>query len=497
MALKLYPHQEKCKQLILNKKEVGLFMDCGTGKTLATLSALEELNLDHHVLIVAPKIALVSTWVAEIEKWGFNLKPYLLTVKQNGTVLNKAMRLKRYGSVKHIKTPSVFLASTSLIKELVEFYGDEWQFKTVVIDEIHDFKNCKAVRSQSMIKVRPQIERMIGLTGTPIANTLEDLYGIMRLIDDGERLGKNLKDYHKEYFRINPYIKTPTGKLFLYEIVPGAEKTIYDKIDDITVSVKNTVIDMPTLNLINYFAKMEDKEMKLYNHAIKELVVDLKKLQEKEADEDDFTDEFIIRSKADLANKLHQMAQGHLYKPRDLWEDYDRMEYEIIHDKKLTLLGRIIKNSNQHNLIVVYNFKSDLERIKGFLEKEMKFTDKPTKNNKKPVFKVYDGKDDTKKAWNKGEYKILLVQPKSASVSLNLQEGGSTMIWFSLTYSANDYTQTCARIYRNGQTKPVNIFHLIMKDTIDEHILSVIQEKRNRQDDLLKALRLELNKWKP
>lgn len=328
----------------------------------------------------------------------------------------------------------------------------------VVIDELSSFKNYQTKRFKALMKVRPKIKRIVGLTGTPSSNGLMDLFAEFRLLDMGERLGRFIGQYRTTYFQPD---KRNGQIVFSYKPLPGAEKQIYDKISDITISMKSTDhLQMPELVSSRYEVYLSDKERKKYDSLKTDLVLKL-------------TDgEITAANAASLSGKLSQMANGAIYD--------DRQEVIKIHDRKLDALEDIIESMNGKPVLVAYWFKHDLERISERLKSlHISFSKLDTTNSIK--------------RWNNGELPVALIHPASSGHGLNLQSGGSTLVWFGLTWSLELYQQTVARLWRQGQkADTVVIQHIITKGTIDERIMKALELKDISQSALIDAVKANI-----
>ncbi len=346
----------------------------------------------------------------------------------------------------------IYIINRENVKWLIEDSSLPFDFDTVIIDELSSFKNHQAKRFRSLMKVRPKINRIVGLTGTPASNGLMDLWAEFRLLDMGERLGKFIGKYREEYFVPD---KRNQQIIFSYKPKPGAEKAIYKKISDITISMKGSdYLKLPELIVNKVQVNLSEKEIKTLDTMKKDLVATI--------DEDEIT----ASNAAALSNKLLQMANGAVYD--------DNQNVIHIHDRKLDALEDLIEAANGKPVLIAYWFKHDLKRIsKRFDVKQIK-TSNDIRN------------------WNNGQIPIALIHPASAGHGLNLQTGGSTLIWFGLTWSLELYQQTNARLWRQGQTDTVVIHHLLSKDTIDEQVMKALQGKDDIQSALINAVKVNL-----
>ena len=439
-------YQNYAKDFILAHKVSALFLDCGLGKTITTLTAINELMYDSFeiskVLIIAPLRVAQSTWKEEIEKWDhLNLLRYSVAV---GDEKERLKALKQ--------NSDIYIINRENVDWLVTKSGIDFNFDMLVIDELSSFKSNTSKRFKSLLKIRPYFERVVGLTGTPSSNGLMDLWAEFRVLDLGERLGRYITHYRNEYFLPD---KRNGAVIFSYKPQLNAEERIYRRLADMTISMKSTeYLKMPELILNELEINLDEKDQMKYKKFKKEMVMTI---QEKEID---------AINAASLSNKLIQLANGSIY-------DDDKKFYEI-HNKKLDKLEEIIESANGKPVLVAYWFKADKERIeKRFKVREIKTA------------------DDIKQ-WNMGMINLALIHPASAGHGLNLQSGGSTLVWFSLTWSLELYQQTNARLYRQGQKDTVVIHHLITKNTIDEDIMKSLKRKDKTQEALMRAVKAKI-----
>lgn len=439
-------YQNYAKNFILAHKVSALFLDCGLGKTITTLTAINELMYDSFeiskVLIIAPLRVAQSTWKEEIEKWDhLNLLRYSIAV---GDEKERLKALKQ--------NSDIYIINRENVDWLVTKSGIDFNFNMLIIDELSSFKSHTSKRFKSLLKIRPYFERVVGLTGTPSSNGLMDLWAEFRVLDLGERLGRYITHYRNEYFLPD---KRNGAVIFSYKPQPNAEERIYRRLSDMTISMKSTeYLKMPELILNELEINLDEEDQTKYKKFKKEMVMTI---QEKEID---------AINTASLSNKLIQLANGSIY-------DEDKKFYEV-HNKKLDKLEEIIESANGKPVLISYWFKADKERIeKRFKVKEIKTA------------------DDIKQ-WNMGIINLALIHPASAGHGLNLQSGGSTLVWFSLTWSLELYQQTNARLYRQGQKDTVVIHHLITKNTIDEDIMKSLKRKDKTQEALMKAVKARI-----
>ena len=439
-------YQNYAKNFILAHKVSALFLDCGLGKTITTLTAINELMYDSFeiskVLIIAPLRVAQSTWKEEIEKWDhLNLLRYSIAV---GDEKERLKALKQ--------NSDIYIINRENVDWLVTKSGIDINFNMLIIDELSSFKSHTSKRFKSLLKIRPYFERVVGLAGTPSSNGLMDLWAEFRVLDLGERLGRYITHYRNEYFLPD---KRNGAVIFSYKPQPNAEERIYRRLADITISMKSTeYLKMPELILNELEINLGEEDQIKYKKFKKEMVMTI---QEKEID---------AINAASLSNKLIQLANGSIY-------DEDKKFYEV-HNKKLDKLEEIIESANGKPVLVAYWFKADKERIeKRFKVREIKTA------------------DDIKQ-WNKGMIDLALIHPASVGHGLNLQSGGSTLVWFSLTWSLELYQQTNARLYRQGQKDTVVIHHLITKNTIDQDIMKSLKRKDKTQEALMRAVKARI-----
>lgn len=429
-----------------------VLLDMGLGKTSITLTALNDLLFDsfevHRILVIAPLRVARDTWGAEIKKWD-HLSGLIYSVAV-GTEAERLTAL-RAGA-------DIYIINRENVQWLVESSGLPFDYDMVVIDELSSFKNHQAKRFKSLMRVRPGVRRIVGLTGTPSGNGLMDLFAEFKLLDMGQRLGRFIGQYRNTYFQPD---KRNGQVIFSYKPLPGAEEAIYRKISDITISMKAADhLKMPELVISEYEVRLSDAERKRYEELKKDLVLLLP------------DGEITAANAASLSGKLSQMANGAVYADDD--------SVIRIHDRKLDALEDIIEAANGKPLLVAYWFRHDLERIGERLHK---------------LHLPFSRLDDAAsiRRWNAGELPVALIHPASAGHGLNLQSGGSTLVWFGLTWSLELYQQTVARLWRQGQSsETVVVQHIIAKDTIDERILKALHEKDTTQSALIDAVKADL-----
>lgn len=448
MKYKAHEYQEYATKFIEENEESAVFLECGLGKSVITLTAIKNLMARgevSRVLVVAPLRVGKTTWPEEIGKWDhLGGLTYAVAI---GSVAERLSAVKAKADITIINRENV--------EWLIDKSGMPFDYDMLVIDELSSFKSFKAKRFKALLKVRPQITRVVGLTGTPSSNGLMDLWAEFRLLDLGERLGRYITRYRLAYFTPD---KRNAQVVFSYKPLPGAEERIYDKIDDITISMRaSDYLKLPSLVMNTMVVEMGDKEKEIYDNLCDDMVVSLG------------DNEIDAVNAASLSNKLLQMANGAVYG--------EEQSVHHIHDEKLNALEDLIESANGKPVLVAYWFKHDLARIKA----------------KFPFVREIKTDADIR-AWNRGEIEVGVIHPASAGHGLNLQTGGSTLIWFGLTWSLELYQQTNARLYRQGQKNTVVIHHIVTKGTIDERVLKALEKKEKTQNSLIDAVKAELRR---
>ncbi len=447
-----HEYQRYATEYIETHPVAAVLLDMGLGKTSITLTALNNLLFDsfevRRILVIAPLRVARNTWGAEIEKWD-----HLDSLQYSVAVGTETERLSALR-----KPADIYLINRENVQWLITESGIPFDFDMVVIDELSSFKNHQMKRFKALMKVRPKVKRIVGLTGTPSSNGLMDLWAEFRLLDMGERLGRFIGQYRTSYFRPD---KQNGQVVFSYKPLPGAEKQIYGKISDITISMKSTdYLRMPELINSRYSVYLSERENSRYAELKEELVLQLP------------DGEVTAANAASLSGKLSQMANGAVYT--------DAGETVAVHERKLDALEDIIEAANGKPVLVAYWFRHDLERITGRLQKL-----------KIPYARL--DTDGSIRKWNAGEIPVALIHPASAGHGLNLQSGGNTLVWFGLTWSLELYQQTVARLWRQGQeSETVVVQHIITKGTIDERIMKALSEKDTTQAALIDAVKADL-----
>ena len=450
--MKYDPHkyQSYATDFIINHPIAAVFLEMGLGKSVITLTAITKLKAEDaicKVLVIAPLRVARNTWSSEIAKWDH--------LKNLDYAVAVGSEAERKAAIR--KDATVTIINRENVDWLINKSGLPFDFDMVVIDELSSFKSYGSKRFKALLKVRPFIKRIVGLTGTPSSNGLMDLWAEFRVLDFGKRLGRYITRYRLSYFEPD---KRNAQMVFSYKPLPDAEKQIYEKISDITISMKSVdYLDMPECIINEVPVYMSEREQSVYDGFREDMVAKLK---------DDVID---AANAAVLSGKLLQMANGAVY-------DEDGASHHI-HDRKLDALEDLIEGANGKPVLVAYWFKHDLERI----EARLKSLHIPYARLDKP---------DSIKRWNNGEVPVMLIHPASAGHGLNLQAGGSTLIWFGLTWSLELYQQTNARLWRQGQKETVVLHHIICRDTIDEDVMEALKRKEKVQNDLINAVKANL-----
>lgn len=454
----LHSYQNRGVQHIIDNPFCALFLDMGLGKTVTTLTAIKELMdacIITNALVVAPKKVTQVTWTDEIKNWA-HLQDLTISVIDGDVKHRRAAMAKK---------ADIYAVSRDNIVWLVTEYGGiKLPFDMVVIDELSSFKNHASKRFRAMKRVRKFIPRVVGLTGTPSPNGLIDLFAQMYLIDEGERLGKTITGYRDRFFRPDKRNGDIVYTYALKQPADETEKQISDLISDITISMTaEDYLKMPDKIMLFDTVELPDKVYDNYLDFEREQVLELIN-----------SDELITAaSAAALSNKLQQYANGAIY-------DADR-NVKHIHDEKLEKLQEIVEAANGAPVLVVYSFIHDLDRIMDALKAY-----KPVKLEKPEHIDQ----------WNDGKIQVLVTHPASAGHGLNLQKGGNILVWFGNTWSLELYMQFNARLYRQGQTKPVYIHHIVSKGTVDEKIIKALSGKKETQDGLMQSIKELMEKYK-
>ena len=443
MRFKPHDYQRKAIDKIVGQNACGLFLEMGLGKTVITLSAISDLiSLSEvkKVLVIAPLRVAQSVWKQEAQKWDHTRHLRCVQVLGNAATRRTALAADA----------DVYIINRENVAWLVDEVGRKWDFDMVVLDELSSFKSRASARWKALRKVRSRIKRIVGLTGTPAPNGLIDLWSQVYLLDGGDALEHTLGGYRERYFRPGR-----RNGMTVFEWLPkqGAEDAIYKRLEGLCMSMKSVDhISMPPCLLNALKVPLNAKTKHLYQEMEREMLFELQ------------GQTITAANAAAVTNKLLQMAQGAVYD--------ENGEYHVIHDAKLEALADIVEAANGKPVLVYYAFKSDAARIKQAF----------------PDAVELGGSDDVER-WNRGEIGLMIAHPDSAGHGLNLQGGGSTMVWFGLTWSLEKYQQANARLYRQGQTQTVVIHHLIAEGTVDERVLKVLEGKATLQDALMEAVK--------
>ena len=448
--MKFNPHdyQHYTIQFIIDHPESAIFLGMGMGKTISTLTAINDLIRNRFetqkVLVIAPIRVARDTWPAELNKWD-----HLKGLRVSTITGTKAQR----EAAVHTDA-DIYTIGRENIPWLVNHHAGRWPYDMVIIDELSSFKNPQAKRFKALKKVRPKIHRIVGLTGTPAPNSLLDIWAPFRLIDNGQRLGKYITHYRDQYF-------TPGRRngavVYNWNLRPGADQAIYDNIADITVSMRTTdYLQLPAATHQHITVQLPTKARKHIDTLKRDLVLDL---------DDDTID---AANAATLSLKLQQLAGGAIY--NEAGDDYI-----TIHDEKIQALTELVDQAQGNTMLVCFWFKHERDRILDAI----------------PGARVLDTQQDFHD-WNNGDIPVALIHPASAGHGLNLQAGGHIMVWYTTPWSLELYEQANARLHRQGQTEPVSIIHIDTADSIDQTVHQALTHKDTTQQALITAVKAQL-----
>lgn len=455
MIYKPYDYQNTAMRWILEKPRCGLFLDMGLGKTVSTLTAVQQLIDDceiDRVLVVAPKKVAETTWSTEAEKWEHlhDLK----VVKVLGTEKQRCLALSQKADV--------YVTGRDNFVWLVGKYGGSLPFDALVIDELTSFKSAKSQRFKAMRIAVPTVKRVIGLTGTPAPNGLIDLWAQMYCIDQGERLGKSVSRYRETYFETHKW----NNIIVRCDVKKGCEDLIRNKIADICLSMQaKDYLQLPDMITHTVTVHLSAKVMAAYNKFEKDKVLEF------EAEHGDEPANILANSAAGLMNKLSQFANGAIY-------DEEKNVHNL-HDEKIERLAEIVEAANGNSVLVFYQYKHDVPRI--------------TEKLKGYRVRTYQGEADLQ-VWNAGKIDVLLAHPASTAYGLNMQQGGHYIVWFGTGWNLEHYQQANARLHRQGQQHPVTVYKLICAGTVDERASAALEEKKGVQQGLLDSLNYLIRK---
>ena len=456
MIYKPYDYQRTAMQWIVDKPKCGLFLDMGLGKTVSTLTAIQQLIDDcevSRVLVVAPKKVAETTWSTEAQKWEHlhDLK----VVKVLGTEKQRCLALSQKADV--------YVTGRDNFVWLVGKYGGRLPFDTLVIDELTSFKSAKSERFKAMRIALPSVHRVIGLTGTPAPNGLIDLWAQMYCLDQGERLGRSVTKYRGAYFETHRW----NNIVVRCDVKKGCEEIIRNKIADICLSMQaKDYLQLPDLITHTATVELTPKVREAYERFEREKVLEFKTEHGQEPAN------VLAQSAAGLMNKLAQFANGAVYD--------DSMQVHEVHSEKLDRLAEIVEAANGNSVLVFYQYKHDVTRITAKL--------------KDYRVRAYQGEKDLND-WNAGQIDVLLAHPASTAYGLNMQQGGHYIVWFGTGWNLEHYQQANARLHRQGQQHPVQVYKLICAGTVDEKASAALEGKKGVQQSLLDSLNYLLRKY--
>ena len=433
---------------------MGAWLDMGLGKTVCTLTALHELKYHRFcirkALVIAPKNVAENTWTAEAAKWE-HLQDLRLSVVL-GTAKQRIAALRA--------DADVYIINRENTQWLVKYYGREWPFDVVILDESTSFKNHQAKRFRALKAVRSRISRLIELTGTPSPKSLMDLWAQVYLLDGGERLGRTISVYREIYFVPDKRSRTT---IFSYALKEGAEEAIYKQLSDICISMKSEdYLELPDRIDHDIPVVLDAKAAKAYQQLETNMLLEV-------GEEEIVT----AASRATLTGKLLQLCNGAVYS--------EIGDVIPIHDCKMEVFLETLEQLQGQHVLVYYYFRHDRDRILAALEGTGR------------VVRVYKGAQE-EKDWNAGRIDVLLAQPASCGYGLNLQDGGHHIVWFGLTWSLEEYQQANKRLHRQGQKYPVIVHRLIVKGGMDEDVIKSLESKDASQDALIEALKARVDK---
>jgi SNF2 family DNA or RNA helicase len=456
MIFQPHPYQQNCIDRIINKAANGLFLDMGLGKTVITLTAIADLRYNRfavgRVLIIAPKKVAEATWQAEAVKWEHTQHLRIQTVL--GSAQQRIRALNSPGDL--------WIINRENTQWLIDYYGREWPFDMVVLDESSSFKNHQAKRWKALKLVRPRIQRIVELTGTPSPKGLIDLWAQIYLLDSGERLGRTLGGYRERYFNAKPRYSR-AQQFSEYAPKDDAEDAIHTAIADICVSMKaEDYLQLPACIYENIPVALSPAAQKQYKKLERELLLEHK-------------DGVVTAQTAGvLTGKLLQLCNGAVY---------DTEQHILqIHDDKLEAFTELMEQLNGQHALVFYAFQHDRERLRSRLSRIPGLT-----------VRVYREPED-EIAWNAGKIDVLLAHPASCAYGLNLQQGGHHIVWFGLTWNLEHYQQANKRLHRQGQQEPVIIHHLVTQSGVDEDVMAALAAKGETQERLMQALKARIEK---
>lgn len=441
----MHSYQDRCVEFTREHKYCAMWLDMGLGKSVSTATAIHDMMWDMDIgrtLIVAPKRVALTTWPMEFKKWD-----HLRDIRFNVIGGDKKERIQSI-----LKKSDVHIVSRDNLPWLRMTVGKRWPWDTVVIDESSSFKNQSSNRWKEMRVARRHIQRMIQLSATPAPNGLQDLWSQMFLLDLGKRLGDTELAYKQRWFQANK-----NG----YGVIPKetAEDDIHAAVADLVISMSaEDYLDMPELIMNRVEVELSKDVMRRYKYFEKEMIMEMEGLSDIE-----------VNSAGALVGKLLQCANGAMYTD-------ELKNWELIHDEKIEALHEIVDTHAGYPIMVAYNFKSDLERLRRAF----------------PHAVVMDDDIETQERWNDGKIQMLLTHPASSGHGLNLQGGSHIIVWFGLNWSLELYKQLLGRLYRQGQkSRTVVVHHIVARGTVDERVLQVIESKDATQTALLEAVKID------
>lgn len=451
-----YNYQKRAVQWVIDKPRCCLFLDCGLGKSVITLTAIQQLMDDCEIsrtLVVAPKKVAETTWTTEAEKWdhlqGLRVAKVMGTEQQR----NRALASKA----------DIYVIGRDSFVWLVGKYGGELPFDMLVIDELTSFKSSKSMRFKAMRTAASGISRIVGLTGTPAPNGLIDLWAQMYCVDAGMRLGKSVTKYRETYFETHKW----NNIIVRCDVKKGCDDIIRRKIADICLTMQaKDYLQLPDLLVHTVKVQMSSTTQSAYVKFEREKVLEF---QEEHGDE---PTHILANSAAGLMNKLSQFANGAVY-------DEEHNVHEV-HDEKLDRLAELVEAANGSSMLVFYQFKHDIPRI--------------VKKLKGYRVAVYEGEEQLKE-WNAGRIDVMLAHPASTAYGLNMQQGGHYIVWYGAGWNLELYQQANARLHRQGQQHPVTVYRLVCEGTVDERALAALESKKGVQQGLLDGLKELINKY--
>lgn len=455
MEFKPHRYQQYAISRVIDTPKLALWLDMGLGKTVSTLTAINDLIYNRfavrRVLVVAPKKVAEATWQDEVQKWDHLKHLRFSTVL--GTERQRMAALYR--------AADVYVINRDNVQWLVDVLGNEWFFDMVVLDEASSFKNHQSKRFRKLKTVLPRISRLVELTGTPAPRDLMDLWAQIYLLDQGQRLGKTISAYREQWFSPD---KRNRSTIFSYKADEGAEEVIKQRLSDICISMKaEDYLELPDCIVRDVPVVLDNSAQKWYDEMEKKMVLELA---------GQVIDAGTV---AMLRMKLLQVASGAVY-------DEDRRVAKV-HDCKLEAFMELVESLNGNHALVFYAYKHDRDRIMEALKRE------------KVNAREFKGPED-QEAWNNGQVDVLLAHPASCAYGLNLQQGGHNIVWFGLTDSLELYQQANARLHRQGQGHPVIVHRLLVKGTVDEDVAAGLEAKDECQEMLLQAMKARIDKWK-